>query len=165
MIAVSAPEVTPFSATKVTTPVDEFNVNVPSPAIAMTPSASHALVKGSNKHVAEVTKAGPSTVPMCARPPAPVIVVKVAVPPGSTAFTSALADGGGGPETVGVYVADTVRAVGARLSETWYVAAAGVPTNGVPVHAAEYATPEMVRSPATSLHGVNVSSPVDAFTV
>ena len=101
MIGVFEPCVAFTSATKVTTPVEVFNVYVPSPAIVTTPSASHVVVLGVNKHVAEVL----SPTPDVASAPVPVIVVNVAVPPGITAFDSGVATGNPGIDTVGVIVA------------------------------------------------------------
>ena len=65
-----------------TTPVDVFNVYVPSPAIVTTPSASQVVVLGVIRHVTEALKPTPDV----ARPPVPVSVVKATVPPGITAF-------------------------------------------------------------------------------
>ena len=76
------PTVALISATNVTIPVDAFNVNVPSPAMVMIPSASHVVVLGVIRQVAEVLK----LTGVVARPPVPVTVVKVAVPPGITIF-------------------------------------------------------------------------------
>ena len=65
------------------------------------PSASQVVVLGVMRHVAEVLKPAP----VAASPLAPVKVVKVAVPPGMTAFDSGLVTGSAGMETVGVMVA------------------------------------------------------------
>ena len=91
------------SATKVTTPVVVFNVYVPSPAMVRIPSASQASGSeaGVIKHVDPATRPTPEV----AKPFAPVIVVNVAVPPGMTAFVSAVATGATGAVTVGVIVA------------------------------------------------------------
>jgi len=89
------------SATKVTTPVVVFNVYVPSPAMVTIPSASQVVVLGVTKQVDAATRPTPEV----AKPFAPVIVVKVAVPPGMTASVSAVATGAAGAVTVGVIVA------------------------------------------------------------
>ena len=61
-----------------------------------------------------------------ARPPAPVNVVKVAVPPGMTAFDSGATTGAAGIETVGVIVALVTWPV---VSVTTYFTGEAVPTN------------------------------------
>jgi hypothetical protein len=65
------------------------------------PSGSHDVVLGVIRHVTEVLKPTPDV----ASPLAPVKVVKVAVPPGITAFDSDVATGTAGIDTVGVIVA------------------------------------------------------------
>ena len=59
------------------------------------------MVLGVTRHVAEVLKPTPDV----ASPLAPVKVVKVAVPPGITAFDSGLVTGSAGIDTVGVIAA------------------------------------------------------------
>ncbi len=118
--AVFVPCVALTSATKVTTPVDVFNVYVPSPAMVTTPSASHVVVLGVIRQVTEVLKPTPEV----ASPLAPVNVVKVAVPPGITAFDSGVAIGTAGIETVGVIVALVIWPV---VSATTYFTGDAVP--------------------------------------
>ena len=79
---------------------------VPSPAIATTPSASHAAGEeaGVIKHVAAVLNPAAAV----ARPLAPVMVVKETDAPGSTAFALGVATGTAGAVTVDVIVAPTV---------------------------------------------------------
>ena len=74
---------------------------MPSPAIVTIPSASQFVVVGTYRHVTEVLKPTPDV----ASPFEPVKVVKVAVPPGITAFDSDVATGTAGIDTVGVIVA------------------------------------------------------------
>ena len=74
---------------------------VPSPAIVTMPSASQLAVFGVYRHVLLVL----SPTPDVASAPVPVNVVKIAVPPGITAFDSGVATGAAGMETVGVIVA------------------------------------------------------------
>ena len=69
-------------------------MNVPSPEMVTTLSASHVVVFGVYKHVAPAPLVC-SPVPV-ARPEPPVMVVKLIVPPGSTDFVSGLATGGAG---------------------------------------------------------------------
>ena len=109
MSAVFVPAVAFASATNVTTPVDGFSVKVPSPVMVTTLSESHAagLELGVMRHVA-LAPLVCSCVPV-ASPDVPVIVVKVAVPPGITAFVSGVATGAGGGVTVGVMVASSER--------------------------------------------------------
>ena len=80
-----------------------FSVYVPCPAIVTTPSASQAagLDAGVMRHVAEVFKPAAAV----ARPEVPVIVVKVAVPPGITDCDSGVATGAAGAVTLAVMVA------------------------------------------------------------
>jgi len=82
----------------------------------MVTDVPHVDVAGSTMHVApapDVTNPVP-----VARPEVPVIVVKVAVPPGTTSLVSGVAVGAAGADTVGVMVAWTVLS---RVSATWYV--------------------------------------------
>ena len=69
--------------------------------MTMTPSASQFVVLGVYRHVSEVLKPTPED----PSPFAPVKVVKVAVPPGITAFDSGFTAGTPGAATVGVMVA------------------------------------------------------------
>ena len=138
VIGVFVPSVAFTSATYVTTPVDAFNVYVPSPAMVTTPSASHVVVPGVSKHVAEGFR---PTVEE-PKPPVPVTVVNVAVPPANTAFVSGVAAGPAGGSTNGVIVAATVRP---RMSVTTYFTGAAVPTK--------------------LGNGSNVTTPVVLFTV
>ena len=74
-------------ATKLTTPVDWFNVHVPSPVTVT--DVPHRVVTGSTMHVApvpEVTRPVP-----VARPDEPVIVVNITVLPGRTIWVSGVA--------------------------------------------------------------------------
>ena len=89
-----------------TTPVDVFNVYVPSFAIVTTPSASQVAGEdaGVIRHVAVVSNAAVEV----ARPEAPVRVVNATVPPGMTDFVSGVATGGAGLATVTVIVAFVV---------------------------------------------------------
>jgi hypothetical protein len=107
--AVFVPAVAFASATNVTTPVAGLSVKVPSPATVTTLSASQAagLELGVIRHVA-FTPLVCNCVPV-ASPDVPVIVVKVAVPPGITALVSGVATGAGGGVTVGVIVASSMR--------------------------------------------------------
>jgi hypothetical protein len=93
VIADFVPGVAFASATYVTTPVVGFKVYVPWFAIVTTLSASHAagLEDGVMRHVAFAPLVC-NCVPV-ASPDVPVIVVKVAVPPGITAFVSGVATG------------------------------------------------------------------------
>ena len=93
------------SATNVTTPVAGLRVNTPSPATAMTLSASHVVVAGTYRQVA-VAPVVCNCVPV-ASPEAPVIDVYVAVPFRSTDRVWAVATGAIGAVTVGVIVAST----------------------------------------------------------
>ena len=97
------PGVTFAAATKVTTPVEVFNVYVPSPAIVTMPSASQVAGDdaGVMRQVAAVSKAAVDV----ARPEAPVKVVNATVPPGMIDFVSGVAAGGAGSATVTVMVA------------------------------------------------------------
>ena len=121
---VFVPAVAAGSATNVTTPVDVFKVKVPSPAIVTTPSASHAA--GDDPGVMRHVEAGTSPTPDVARPLVPVMVVKVAVPPGITTFDSGVATGTGGSATVGVIVAPATWPV---VSATTYFTGEAVPVN------------------------------------
>lgn len=116
------PCVAPASATKVTTPVEVFNVYVPSPEIVTTPSASQVVVLGVIKHVDAATRPTPEV----AKPFEPLIVVKVAVPPGITALVSGVATGAAGAVTVGVIVAPANCVV---ESATTYFTGEAVPIN------------------------------------
>jgi hypothetical protein len=80
-----------------------FSVYVPSFAIVSEVPHVFGIADVFTKHVADVMKAGP---PVVAKPPVPVRVVYVAVPPGSTSFCCAVAVGAGGGVTVGVIVDD-----------------------------------------------------------
>jgi hypothetical protein len=74
------------------------------------------------KHVSDASKPTPEV----ARPPAPVIVVNVAVPPGITDFDSGVATGAVGIATVGVIVAFVTCPV---VSATTYFTGDAVPVN------------------------------------
>ena len=113
VIGVFVPDVIDPDAANVTTPVDWFNVQVPSPG--MVTDVPHVDVAGSTMHVApapEVTNPVP-----VARPEEPVTVVNVAVSPASTSWVCGVAAMDGGL-TVGVIVALSIRL---RVSATWYV--------------------------------------------
>ena len=96
MTAVFVPEVALASAVKLTTPFTK--VNVPSPGISTTPSASQAAGNepGVIRHVTDVFK--PAT--ELANPDAPVSVLNDAVPPGATLSVFGVAVGGVGKPTV-----------------------------------------------------------------
>ena len=79
-MTVFVPAVASGSAAKVTIPVDEFNVYVPSPEITTIPSASHVVVFGVYKQVAPAFKPAAAE----ARPLAPVRVVNETESPGFT---------------------------------------------------------------------------------
>lgn len=97
------PGVTFEAATNTTTPVEVFNVYVPSFAIVTTPSASHVAGDdpGVMRHVAAVSNPAADV----ANPEAPVKVVNDTVPSGMTDFVCAVATGGAGSATVTVIVA------------------------------------------------------------
>ena len=90
--------------------------------MTMTPSASQFVVVGTYRHVTEVLKPTPDV----ASPFEPVKVVKVAVPPGITAFDSDVATGAPGATTDGVMVAPASWPV---VSATTYFTAEAVPRN------------------------------------
>ena len=101
--AVFIPAVAVASATNVTTPVEVFNVYVPTPTTVTTPSVSQAsgVEPGVIKQVNDVSRPTPEV----ASAPVPVKVVKATVPPGMTDFDSAVATGAAGAVTVGVIFA------------------------------------------------------------
>ena len=103
MMGVFTPDVALFSATNDTTPVLVFSVYVPSFAIVSEVPHVFGVTDVFTKHVADVVNAGP---PVDAKPPVPVRVVNVAVPPGNTSFCCGVAVGAGGGVTVGVIVDD-----------------------------------------------------------
>ena len=158
MIAVFAPVVAPASAAYVTTPVAVFKLYVPSPAIAITPSASHAAGEeaGVIKHVAAVSKPAVAV----ARPLAPVRVVNATEPPAATDLVCAVATGGFGAVTDGVIVAPPNKVV---ESAATYFTGEAVPTkvgNGSNV-TVPFAFAVYVPSPAT----VNVDNVQLPFAV
>jgi hypothetical protein len=122
VIGVLVPCVALASATNVTTPVATFNVYVPSPAIVTMPSASHVVVFGVSRQVADVLSPAGDV----ASAPVPVSVVNVAVPPGITALDSGVATGALGAATVGVTVALATWPV---ESVTTYFTGVAVPLN------------------------------------
>ena len=83
VIGVFTPGVALFNATNVTTPVVVLSVYVPSFAIVSEVPHVFGITEVFTKHVADVVNAGP---PVVAKPPVPVSVVNVAVPPGNTSF-------------------------------------------------------------------------------
>ena len=96
------PDVALAIATYVTTPVVGLSVNVPSPEIVTTLSASHVVDPGVYKHVTPVPEVF-NPVPV-ASPVVPVIVVNSTDAPANTALVSGVATGAGGGSTVGVIV-------------------------------------------------------------
>lgn len=124
VMEVLLPGVAARSATKVTTPVDVFNVYVPSPAITTTPSASQ--VAGDEPGVIKHVAVGIKPALEVARPPCEVIVVNVAVAPGITLLVSEVATGTAGAMTVDVMVACVTWPV---ESATTYFTGVAVPLN------------------------------------
>jgi hypothetical protein len=101
--AVFVPGVIVPRDTNVATPDERSSVHVPSPATVIVSDAMHNPVAVSMKHVFVVSNSVP-----VAKGVVPVMLLYVAVSPGSSVITSGVATGTGGGVTVGVIVAESI---------------------------------------------------------